>query len=191
MTTALPVDKKVAMTSLTETTPMQPVSPENTDHAALEQHARELRRREDLAREQNTRHRETWGDGPPYFSVATFDFWQQLAHDRFHLARCGKCSHVYFPPRVVCPECWGQDAVQLQETSGLGRLVSFTDLHVTSPTLKSIAPLRMALIDLDEGVRVLTWLRGSAAANASVGQGCRIAVEEVLGRKWFVATLVA
>ena len=48
----------------------------------------------------------------------------------------------------------------------------------------------MALLDLQEGVRVLTWLRGPGADQAEVGQTCRIVVEDVLGRKWFVANLV-
>lgn len=161
-----------------------------SDHEALEQYARDMRASEDLAREQAAQHKEAWGDGPPYFSVATFGFWQDLAKGRFRLARCSSCSHVYFPPRVVCPLCWAQDAVEPQETEALGRVVTFTDLHVTSPALKPIAPVRMAIVDLDEGVRVLTWLRGPGTQEAQPGQRCRIVVEEVIGRAWFVANLV-
>ncbi|MGE4338236.1 MAG: Zn-ribbon domain-containing OB-fold protein, partial [Pigmentiphaga sp.] len=114
----------------------------------------------------------------------------ELAKGKFHLAKCGHCGHVYFPPRVVCPECWTQDMAQLHDTPGVGTLVTFTDLHVTSPVLKPIAPVRMAIVDLDEGVRVLTWLRGPGAEIAQPGQACKIAVEDVLGRKWFTASLV-
>ncbi|VFR45335.1 hypothetical protein BER2_4336 [plant metagenome] len=69
----------------------------------------------------------------------------------------------------------------------MGTLVTFTDLYVTSPALKSLAPLRLAVVDLDEGVRVLTWLRGDGAKEAEPGRRCRIVVEEVLSRKWFIA----
>ena len=160
------------------------------DHEGLERYAKAVLEQETRAREDLARHKEIWGEGPPYFSVATHEFWRELAQNKFHLARCGSCHHVYFPPRVVCPECWAQDAVALQETSGLGTLVSFTDLHVTSPVLKPLAPIRIALVDFREGVRVLTWLRGAGADHAEVGRTCRIVVEEVLGRKWFVANLV-
>ena len=159
------------------------------DHESLERYAEAVLKSEAHAREQFAHHKEVWGDGPPYFSVGSYEFWRELAQNKFHLARCGNCRHVYFPPRVVCPECWAQDAVTLQETPGIGKLVSFTDLHVTSPALKPLAPLRMAIVDLQEGVRVLTWLRGPGANEAEVGHVCRIVVEEVLGRKWFVANL--
>lgn len=158
-----------------------------TEHEALEGYANDVKAREDEARELLAQHTELWGDGPPYFSVATHPFWKALAEGKFHLGKCGNCGHVYFPPRVICPQCWAQDAVQLQDTPGVGTLVTFTDLYVTSPALKSLAPLRLAVVDLDEGVRVLTWLRGDGAKEAEPGRRCRIVVEEVLSRKWFIA----
>jgi uncharacterized OB-fold protein len=159
-----------------------------TDHGQLEQIATGLLDREKQAVVKLGRHKTVWGDGPPYFSLGSYDFWQELAEGRFHLARCSSCQHVYFPHRIICSQCWAQDAGVLHSTNGIGKLVSFTDLHVTSPALKPIAPLRMAIVDLDEGVRVLTWLRGIGADQAEVGQSCKIVVEEILGRKWFVAT---
>ena len=156
----------------------------DTDEAAAA-----VRDREDVARGMLERHKAIWGDGPPYFSTASFRFWQEIDKGSFHLCRCSACEHVYFPPRVVCPECWAQDAGELHRTEGAGVLRSFTDLYVTSPALKPLAPLRLAMIDLEEGVRVLTWLRGHGAQNARIGDRCRVVVEEVLDRKWFVANI--
>jgi len=161
-----------------------------TEHEALENYAENVKAREDAARELLAQHKEVWGEGPPYFSLGTEKFWRALAAGKFYLARCGHCGHVHFPPRVVCPECWAKDASQLQVTSAVGTLITFTDLHVTSPALKSLAPLRLAIVDLDEGVRVLTWLRGNGAEEAEPGRRCRIVVEEVLGRNWFTARAV-
>ena len=103
------------------------------DHEGLQRYAKAVLEQETRARDDLARHTEIWGDGPPYFSVATHEFWRDLAQDKFHLARCGSCDHVYFPPRVVCPECWAQDAGTLQETPGVGTLAA-------SPT--SMSPLQ-------------------------------------------------
>ncbi|WP_161567770.1 Zn-ribbon domain-containing OB-fold protein [Pigmentiphaga sp. H8] len=154
-----------------------------------EEAAAALKTREGAAREMLERHKAVWGDGPPYFSTASFRFWQEIDKGSFYLCRCSACEHVYFPPRVVCPECWAQDAGELHGTQARGVLKSFTDLHVTSPALKPLAPLRLAVVDLEEGVRVLTWLRGNGAEAAKVGDRCRIVVEDVLDRKWFVANI--
>jgi uncharacterized OB-fold protein len=160
-----------------------------SSHALAVETASRLLEFENSARELADQHKEMWGDGPPYFSVSSAAFWREIANGHFNLIKCDHCRHVYFPPRVVCPGCWEQDVGSLYATEGIGVLKSFTDLHVTSPALKSLAPIRLAMIDLQEGVRVLTWLRGSGAERAQVGDTCRIVVEDLIGKKWFVANL--
>ena len=155
----------------------------------LQSLARTAREHEDSLKQQLEVHRSQFGDGPPYFSEATAAFWTGIADGNFTLSRCKSCSHVYFPPRVICPQCWESDAGETCQTPGRGTLVTFTDLHVTAPKLRELAPLRMAVVDLHEGVRVLTWLRGAKAGEASVGQSCRIMVERIHDQNWFVAHL--
>lgn len=129
-------------------------------------------------------------DYGPFYSDGSDAFWRELASGRFTLGRCGVCGHVQFPPRVFCHECWAEDRMSLQDTAGLGTLVTFTEQHVVMTALRPIAPVLMAVVDLDEGVRVLTWLRGPGAECAKPGARCRIVIEEVMGKKRFIAHLV-
>jgi len=156
-------------------------------HDQLEAVADAVRSRETEARARYEIHKFHWGTGAPFFSEATSAFWEAIRSGRFMLNRCSACRHVHFPPRVVCPKCWQEDTAEPVETPGLGKLVTFTELHVVSPALKELTPIRMAVVDLEEGVRILTWLRGPGAEGTAVGDPCRIVVETVLDRPWFVA----
>jgi hypothetical protein len=158
-----------------------------THHEEAESAARAIRAREDRIREHLALHRAAWGDGPPYFSEASFAFWQAIKAGRFCLARCGACAHVYFPPRVVCPACWAEDQAQLADTPGHGTLMSYTDVHVVADVLRPLRPLRIAVLDLDEGVRLLTWLRETGTQEVLIGTRCRISVEPIEGIPRFVA----
>ena len=82
------------------------------------------RDREALIKAQAKTHEDTWGKGPPFFSSASFAFWQEVAKGHFHIARCSACAHKFFPPRVICPACWTPDTCALQETAGEGRVSS-------------------------------------------------------------------
>lgn len=159
------------------------------DQAAQEAVAAQVRQREIAIRARYDEHRRTWGEGVPYFSEGTFGFWRELSQGRFNVGRCTQCSHVYFPPRVVCPNCWTPDAVTLQESPGTGRIHSFAVAHRMAYSLQSLAPLLMVTVDLDEGVRLFCWLRGAAEDPGLVGRRCRIDIETILGRPRFVARL--
>ena len=136
-------------------------------------------------------HLELWptDDYGPFYSDGTDAFWRELAAGKFNVGRCTECGHVQFPPRIFCHECWAEDNMALQPSPGLGTLVSFTEQHVVMTALRPIAPVTMAVVDLDEGVRMLTWLRGENADSAQPGMRCKIVIEEVLGKKRFVAHL--
>lgn len=60
---------------------------------------------------------------------------------------CGACGNKHMPPRKVC-EC-GNDNLLPFKFSGLGEIISFTEIHVAPAGYKS--PYNIALIKLDEG----------------------------------------
>jgi uncharacterized OB-fold protein len=162
----------------------------DADQARQESVALQIRQREVAIRVRYEEHRRTWGDGVPYFSDGTFEFWRELSAGRFNIGRCTQCSHTYFPPRIVCPNCWAQDAVKLLPSQGTGTIHSYAVAHRVANSLQSLAPLLMATVDLEEGVRLFTWLRGATGDPALIGKRCRIVIETILGRPRFVARLL-
>ncbi len=82
---------------------------------------------------------------------------------------CSSCSTKYFPPRESCISCATQGPVEAQALSGEGAVYSFTTLRVGSD-----APIGLAYVDLDEGVRVLARF---ARPEEPVVAGTRVVVE--------------
>jgi uncharacterized OB-fold protein len=79
-------------------------------------------------------------------------FRQALQDGRILLQQCQDCQHSIFYPRVLCPQCGGLN-LQWQETEGQGHIYSFT---VVSNVGEGQQPYNICLVDLAEGVRVLS-----------------------------------
>lgn len=87
------------------------------------------------------------------------EWWAAAAEGRLLVQRCGACGHHQHHPRPFCLACRRTDALGFVEASGRGVLHSFTTVH-RSPRDDLEAPYTVALVDLDEGVRMLAWYLG-------------------------------
>jgi uncharacterized OB-fold protein len=99
----------------------------------------------------------------PASSAFSAPFWRALAEGRFLTARCGGCAELHFPPRPICPRCH-HDKTTWVELSGRGVLYSRTRVHAAGGTFAAFAPYSVGIVDLAEGVRLLTRLLPSASA---------------------------
>jgi uncharacterized OB-fold protein len=75
---------------------------------------------------------------------------------RLKFQNCRACNERWYFERGFCPHC-GSGDVETRESHGLG-LVYATTVVVRAPSLewRDLAPYGLALIDLDENVRVMT-----------------------------------
>jgi acetyl-CoA acetyltransferase/uncharacterized OB-fold protein len=97
---------------------------------------------------------------------------------RFLIQHCGACGrHVYFP-REVCPHC-GAEATALVEPSGLGTVYSTTTIRRKADVG---GDYNLALIDLDEGVRLMSRVEVQPVDAVPIGQRVRARVELQDGR---------
>jgi uncharacterized OB-fold protein len=85
----------------------------------------------------------------------TVPFWQAAKEGRLVIQRCRSCSRHYFYPRSGCPRCGSTD-VEWSEVSGHGQLVSYVINYRPLPPADPRTPQVIALVELDEGVRLLT-----------------------------------
>lgn len=81
------------------------------------------------------------------------------------LQRCTACSRHVFYPRVLCPHC-GATALEWVPASGLGTLYSVT---VVSRRPEQGGNYNVVLVDLDEGVRLMSRVDGMAADDVRIG----------------------
>jgi uncharacterized protein len=94
----------------------------------------------------------------PEPTPTTAPFWDALAGDRVVLQRCGRCQAWVHHPRSRCPVCLA-DALAWHEVAGTGVVHTFTVArYPTAPPFADQVPQLLAVVELDEGVRMTTTL---------------------------------
>ena len=94
---------------------------------------------------------------------------------RLEAATCTVCKKVLFPPRLICPQCGARDF----ETTILprdGKVVTFTVVRVPPAGFTEQTPLPIALVELDNGVRVLVQI-GDVADPETIEIGMPVRLE--------------
>ena len=84
-------------------------------------------------------------------------FFDALKEHRLLIQRCRDCEDAYYYPRPFCPSCLSS-SVEWEEASGRGKLYSFVINHRAAPGF--VAPYIIAVVELDEGPRMMTNLVG-------------------------------
>src|SRR5215510_6731527 len=69
--------------------------------------------------------------------------------------RCKECDAVQFPPRSACGACRGQE-LERYRFSGRGTVFSFAEVAQAPKGFS--APYMVAMVELEEGVRVTAQL---------------------------------
>ncbi len=68
---------------------------------------------------------------------------------------CLDCQRAYFYPRSFCPRCGGRN-IEWRKMSGEGRVLSSIVSRRGLPSIEQDLPLVIALIELDEGARMMS-----------------------------------
>jgi uncharacterized protein len=100
-------------------------------------------------------------------------FWTAARDGRLVAQRCTACWRLHHPPRPMCPHCHSVDH-DLVDLEGTGTVYSYAVLHHPQHPAFSY-PVVAALVDLDEGPRLVTNLVEIDPADVHIG----LAVEVV------------
>ena len=94
----------------------------------------------------------------PAPTPVTRPFWNGLAEGRVLIQKCEDCGAWVFYPRGRCSSCLS-DRLAWREVSGEGTLYTFTlARQPTAPHFAGESPQLIAVVELDEGVRLTTNL---------------------------------
>ncbi len=89
-------------------------------------------------------------------------YWQTAREHRLALPKCEACQQFWFPPSRTCPHCLST-RFSFETVSGKGKIYSFVTFHrVYRPAFEHDVPYVVALVELDEGPRLLTNILGVA-----------------------------
>lgn len=94
----------------------------------------------------------------PEITELSRPYWQALREGRLVFQRCS-CGHAWLPARRECPSCLQAlpPGGGWTTAAGGGRLISWVVYHTAyHPAFESRLPYHVALVELDEGPRLLT-----------------------------------
>ena len=114
----------------------------------------------------------------PRPDAETAPFWAGTAEGKLLIQRCPDCGTSRFYPRLVCPNCMS-DRIEWTEASGRGRVYSFTVVHRPPPAFKQEAPYVIAIIELEEGVRMMSRLRIDPPESARIDMPVTVAFDRI------------
>lgn len=96
----------------------------------------------------------------------------KLAEGRFDIQRCESCGRAFFYPRELCPHC-GSGEVAWFTPSGRGEVYATTTVRRKA---EAGGDYNVALIDLEEGPRLMSRVEGLAPEAVRIGLPVRARV---------------
>jgi len=103
-------------------------------------------------------------------------YWDGLKDEKLMLPKCGDCKKAFFYPRIACPHCHSRN-IGWEQASGKGVLYSFEIAYRSlNPAFKIEPPYVLAMIELEEGPRIMSNLINIEADPAVVKIGAPVEV---------------
>jgi hypothetical protein len=104
---------------------------------------------------------------------ASLHYWQSAADGKLVLQRCVDCGAYQFYPRALCAACTGE--TEWVEASGRGTLYTFTVIRQNrSEAFAGLSPYAVGIIELDEGVRMMSNIVDCDVDQLEVGMALEV-----------------
>lgn len=115
----------------------------------------------------------------PQPTLESGPYWAGLNEHKLMLQKCSDCGQIRHYPRPMCSSCYSLTSTPVA-ASGRGVVHSWTITHQAfNPGFKDEVPYTLATVDLPEGVRINTQLRGVAPEALRIGLPVRVEFETV------------
>ena len=93
---------------------------------------------------------------PIVHPAAAKEYWDGCRRHELRLERCCDCGTYRFPPRAACHNCGSLNA-EWAKVTGRGKVYSCcVAVEPVHPALRDKPPYSIALVDLEEGARMMT-----------------------------------
>lgn len=103
----------------------------------------------------------------PILTDDNHEFWDAACDGRLVAQRCTGCGALRHPPRPMCPHCHALEH-ELLVLAGTGTIYSYAILHHPQHPAFDY-PVIAVLVDLDEGVRIVSNLVDVAPGDVTIG----------------------
>jgi len=109
----------------------------------------------------------------------TREFYEHCKRHELRFQRCEQCGAWRHVPRPMCSACGSWDW-EWARASGRGKVFTWTVVRrPMHPAFAEDAPYAPAVVELDEGVRLVTWIEGCAPDEIEAGMPVEVAFDDV------------
>ncbi|MEO7940101.1 MAG: Zn-ribbon domain-containing OB-fold protein [Burkholderiaceae bacterium] len=110
----------------------------------------------------------------PSPTQVTLPFWEAAAKGTLLFQRCSDCKRTQSLPRLFCSHCMSED-VKWETSQGLGTVYTFTVNHrAANAHMADKVPYVVALVELDEGVRMMANIVDVAPETVRIGDRMQV-----------------
>ena len=115
----------------------------------------------------------------PPTSELTQPFWDAARDHQLVIQQCDDCAHYLFPPAAHCPQC-GSANLTWTPVSGRGSVYTYTIAYrPPHPVLKDHCPLAIAVIELEEGPRMMSNVIGVDPETLTIDTPVQVTYETI------------
>jgi len=115
----------------------------------------------------------------PVPSQESRPYWDGLRKQKLMMPHCDNCGRFWFPPSLLCPHCNSAKSTWTA-TGGRGRIFSYVVYHrVYHPGFADEVPYTVAVIELDEGPRMISNVIGIAPEKVECDMRVEVAYQPI------------
>jgi len=104
------------------------------------------------------------------------EYWDGLAQGELRIQHCAACSKYVFYPRSICPHCFAAELTWVK-AAGRGEIYSYTVVRQAFGRFSEDVPYVIAIVELDEGVRMMSRIVGTPPEDVKVGAAVQVTFE--------------
>ncbi|WP_284035605.1 OB-fold domain-containing protein [Neobacillus sp. 114] len=95
-------------------------------------------------------------------------YWDHCKQEKLMIQNCNDCKRFQFPPNLSCRYC-SSNCIEWKKSNGIGEIYSYSVVYrAPSVFFEKYVPYVVALIKLDEGVMIESWIIQDELSDESV-----------------------
>jgi enoyl-CoA hydratase/carnithine racemase/uncharacterized OB-fold protein len=115
----------------------------------------------------------------PVIQPWTKEFWKATKQGKLLVQHCSDCNCNIFFPKKVCPECWSKKLTWIEST-GKANVYTYTVMmDMVEPKFMADLPYVIAMVDLDEGIRMTTRIVNCKPEDVFIGMHLQVVFQDV------------
>jgi len=115
--------------------------------------------------------------------ISIEQFYEFCSQGKLMGVKCGECNALYSIPKSFCLKC-GSKKLFWTPLKGIGKLISYTIVHVPHPRFQNEVPYILGVIKLEEGVKLLARIKNVKPEEIKVGMPLKVDFEKTEDEAW-------